>query len=80
MPIKIEFTEKVIIVGLFMVHVFCLNDVCRRVIHLGGRKIWNFNGIIRCRSCGYKMSVDVKNGKIRNVKSINIVQDLLYKV
>jgi hypothetical protein len=47
-----------------MVHVFCLDEKCRRVIHLGNRKHWNYMGKVKCLKCGAEMNVEIKNGEL----------------
>ena len=49
-----------------MVHVFCLDENCRRVIHLDNHKHWNFKGEVKCLKCGAEMEVEIKNGELRS--------------
>jgi len=51
-----------------MTRVFCLNEDCKRVAHLGAREYWNFNGKVRCLRCGEEMEIKVENGKVVSVK------------
>lgn len=51
-----------------MVHVFCLNENCRRVIHLNNQQKWNFKGKLRCVKCGAVMEVEIVNGKLKSSK------------
>jgi len=46
-----------------MVHVFCLDEKCRRVIHLDNHEHWNFKGKVKCLKCGAEMNVEIKNGE-----------------
>jgi hypothetical protein len=46
-----------------MVHVYCLTEDCRRAIHLQNKKYWNFKGKVKCRKCGQKMKIELKNGE-----------------
>ncbi|NIR86047.1 hypothetical protein GWO13_00125 [Candidatus Bathyarchaeota archaeon] len=48
-----------------MVHVFCLDKKCRRVIHLDNHKHWDFKGKVKCSKCGAEMDVEIKNGELR---------------
>ncbi len=47
-----------------MVHVFCLNETCRRVIHLGDHLHWNFSGKVKCLKCGEEIEVEIKDGML----------------
>ena len=49
-----------------MVHIFCLDENCRRVIHLGNHKHWNFKGKVKCLKCGAEMEVEIKNSELRS--------------
>ncbi len=49
-----------------MVHVFCLNEDCRRVIHLGNHEHWNFKGKVKCLKCGKEMEVEIKSGGLKS--------------
>lgn len=51
-----------------MVHVFCLNEKCRRVIHLANPKYWDFKGKVRCLHCGAEMEVEIEGGEIRHCR------------
>jgi len=51
-----------------MVHVFCLNEKCRHVIHLDSEKYWNFKGRVTCSRCGEEMEVEIENGESRSSK------------
>ena len=51
-----------------MVHVFCLNEKCRRVFHLGDHTHWDFKGKVKCLRCGEEMELETKNGKIVSCK------------
>ena len=48
-----------------MVHVFCLDEKCRRVIHLDSHKHWNFRGKVKCLKCGAEMDVEIKDGELK---------------
>ena len=50
-----------------MVHVFCLDEKCRRAIHLS-EKHWNFKGKIKCQNCGAEFEVEIENGKLVSSK------------
>ena len=47
-----------------MVHVFCLNERCRRVIHLGDRTHRDFKGKVKCLKCGAVMEIEIENSKL----------------
>jgi hypothetical protein len=47
-----------------MVHVFCLNNNCRRAIHLISEEYWNFEGTIKCVKCGLLIELEIKNGEL----------------
>jgi len=47
-----------------MVHVFCLDEKCKRVIHLDNPKYWDFKGKVKCSHCGREMEIEVKDGKL----------------
>lgn len=47
-----------------MVHVFCLNEDCRTVIHLDDPTHWNFEDTVVCSKCGKEIDVIVKNGHL----------------
>mgnify|MGYP001031566297 CR=1 FL=1 len=52
-----------------MVHVFCLDKECRRVLHLESSKYWNFKGKVKCLHCGVDMEIEVKEGKLVSTKA-----------
>ena len=54
-----------------MVHIYCLNDACRRAAHLISEEYWNFKGKVKCVRCGYTMEIQIKKGKIVSVKRPN---------
>jgi hypothetical protein len=47
-----------------MVHVFCLNEKCRRICHLGDHAHWNYKGKVKCKRCGEVMEVEIKDGEL----------------
>jgi phage FluMu protein Com len=47
-----------------MVHVYCLNEDCRRAIHLLSEKHRNFKGKVKCTRCGQIMEIVIKNGEL----------------
>lgn len=47
-----------------MVHVFCLDKKCRRIIHLDNDKYWNFKGSVKCRQCGREIEIEIREGKL----------------
>jgi len=49
-----------------MVHVFCLNEECRCIIHLDDEKHWNFKGRVKCAKCGAEMEVETENGELKS--------------
>lgn len=51
-----------------MVHVFCLNENCRKIIHVDSQEKWNFKGKLRCVKCGAVMEVEIVNGKMKSSK------------
>jgi hypothetical protein len=51
-----------------MVHVFCLNEDCRRVLHLGNHKHWSFKGKVKCIKCGAEMNLEIKNGELKSLR------------
>ena len=51
-----------------MVHVFCLNEKCRRVFHLGDDTHRDFKGKVKCLRCGEEMEVEIKNGRLMSTK------------
>ncbi len=53
-----------------MVHVFCLEENCRRVIHLDNHKHWNFEGKIKCQKCGTEMEAKIENGQLISCRKI----------
>jgi hypothetical protein len=53
-----------------MVHVFCLNDKCRRIYHLGDHTYRDFKGKVKCLRCGEAIKVEIKNGKLVSVEKV----------
>jgi len=53
-----------------MVHIFCLDEKCRRVIHLDDHKYWNFKGKVKCPNCGSEMEVEIENGELKSLKRL----------
>jgi len=51
-----------------MVHVCCLNEHCRTLIHLDSHSYWNYKGPVKCKKCGVEMEVEIKNGEIVSLK------------
>jgi len=51
-----------------MVHVFCSNERCRRLFHLGDDTHWDFKGKVKCVRCGGEMEVEIKNGRLMSAK------------
>jgi len=51
-----------------MVHVYCLNEKCRHIIHLDSEEHWNFKGKVRCSRCGAELEVEIKNGELKSSK------------
>jgi hypothetical protein len=51
-----------------MVHVFCLDENCRRVLHLSDHEHWNYKGEVVCRRCGTKMEVEIDDGEVESSK------------
>lgn len=49
-----------------MVHVYCLNEDCRCIIHLDDEEHWNFKGTIKCQRCGKEMVVETVNGELKS--------------
>jgi len=49
-----------------MVHVFCLDEKCRRVIHLDNHKHWNFKGKVICAKCGAKIELEIGDGEVKS--------------
>lgn len=49
-----------------MVHIFCLEEKCRSVIHLDSHKHWNFNGKVKCLKCGAEFEIEVEEGKLKS--------------
>jgi len=49
-----------------MVHVFCLDEKCRRVIHLENHKHWNYEGKVKCSRCGAEIDVTIKDGELKS--------------
>jgi hypothetical protein len=47
-----------------MVHVFCSEEICRRVIHLNDNTHWDFKGQIKCKNCGTVLELEVKQGHV----------------
>jgi hypothetical protein len=56
-----------------MVHVYCLNDNCRRAIHLISEEFWDFKGRIKCVKCGLLMELEIKDGEL--ISAIKAKQD-----
>lgn len=44
------------------VHVFCLDEKCRRVIHVPDGAYCNFEGEVKCLGCGAMMEVEIEDG------------------
>jgi len=55
-----------------LVHVFCLDDKCRRVVHLDDSSYWNYKGRVKCKNCGAEMEVEIKNGEIISCKKVKM--------
>ena len=53
-----------------MVHVFCPDEKCKRVIHLDDSSHWNFKGRVKCLHCGSVMEVEIKDGKIVSLRKV----------
>ena len=51
-----------------MVHVFCHNKHCRKIVHLDSQKHWNFKGKVKCEKCGEIVEIEIKNGKLISSK------------
>ncbi len=49
-----------------MVHVFCLDENCRRIIHLDSHEHMNFKGKVICQKCGAEMDVEIKDGELKS--------------
>jgi hypothetical protein len=47
-----------------MVHVFCLDKSCKRIIHLDDSEYWNFKGKIKCQQCNREMLIEIREGKL----------------
>lgn len=50
-----------------MVYVFCLNEKCRRIIHLDSHKHQDFKGKIKCVKCGAAMEAEIKGNKLKSL-------------
>lgn len=53
-----------------MVHIYCSNEKCRRVIHLDDHTHWNFKGEVKCQKCGELMELEVKDGELKRVRVV----------
>ena len=51
-----------------MVHIYCLNEDCRTIIHLDSHSHWDYKGPVKCKKCGAEMEVEIKNGEIVSQK------------
>ena len=51
-----------------MVHIFCLNEKCRRILHLDDNKHWNYTGLVKCTKCGFDREVTITNGELTSAK------------
>ena len=51
-----------------MVHIYCLNENCRHVIHLDSEEHWNFKGNLTCSRCGAETEVEIENGQLKSSK------------
>ena len=52
-----------------MVHIYCLNDDCRRAIHLISEEYWNFKGNVKCGKCGQIIEIEIEKGKLVSAKN-----------
>lgn len=60
-----------------MVHVFCSEETCRRVIHLNENSHWDFKGQVKCKNCGTVLELEVKQGHVvKQLKSQNSEQSI----
>ncbi len=55
-----------------MVHVFCRDKKCRRVIHLDTNEYWNFKGKVKCLRCGAEIAVEIKDGELMSSKKTEV--------
>lgn len=52
-----------------MVHVACMDEKCKGVVHLCGPMHWNFKGVVKCPTCGCSMEIEIKEGKVVSMKA-----------
>lgn len=45
-----------------MVHVICMNEDCKTIIHLDDMTHWNYKGKIKCPRCGDIFEIEIKEG------------------
>jgi hypothetical protein len=55
-----------------MVHVCCLREGCRRLIHLDNPSYWNFKGKVTCPSCGAVAEIEVRDGRILSFERVRV--------
>lgn len=53
-----------------MVHVACMDEKCKRVVHLCSPIHWNFEGVVKCPTCGRSMKIEIKKGKVVSIKPL----------
>lgn len=51
-----------------MVHVFCLGEKCRKIIHLDDHKHWNYEGAVVCQRCRTEIKVEIDDGVVKSSK------------
>lgn len=49
-----------------MVHVFCLDEKCRRIIHLDSHNHWNFKGKVICSKCRAEIELEIRDGEVKS--------------
>lgn len=55
-----------------MVHIACLDPKCRRVIHLCNPEYWDFDGVVKCSTCGASVKIKIEEGKVILVRSTRL--------
>ena len=51
-----------------MVHIYCRDKDCRRIIHLDTKYYWNYKGTVKCPICGIEMYIEIQNGECKTIK------------
>jgi len=47
-----------------LVHVICLNEDCKTIIHLDDASHWNYKGKTKCTKCGENFMLEIKDGEV----------------